>query len=96
GGMLVADLTVGIDPHLFGEGLKLLFRYQDVVGGLIKSVFFGYIIALMGCYYGFETRGGAEGVGLATMKSVVSSCLLILVSNYMLANLIFRIIFAPD
>jgi phospholipid/cholesterol/gamma-HCH transport system permease protein len=96
GGMVVADLTVGVDPHIFGEGLKLLFRYQDVVGGLIKSVFFGYIISLMGCYYGFNTGGGAEGVGLSTMKAVVSSCLLILVSNYMLANLIFRIIFAPD
>jgi phospholipid/cholesterol/gamma-HCH transport system permease protein len=95
GGMVVADLTVGIRPHIFGEGLKLLFRYQDVVGGLIKSVFFGYIISLMGCYYGFQTEGGAEGVGVSTMRAVVASCLLILVANYMLANLIFRIIFVP-
>ena len=95
GGMLVSDLTVGVTPHVFIEGLKLLFRYQDVVGGLLKSLFFGYIIALMGCYYGFNTEGGAEGVGMATMKAVVSSCLLILVSNYLLANIIFRIIFAP-
>lgn len=95
GGMLVSDLTVGVTPHVFVEGLKLLFRYQDVVGGLLKSLFFGYIIALMGCYYGFNTEGGAEGVGMATMKAVVSSCLLILVSNYLLANIIFRIIFAP-
>ena len=50
----------------------------------------------MGCYHGFRTRGGAEGVGVATMKAVVSSCLLILVANYLLAFLIFRVIFAPS
>jgi phospholipid/cholesterol/gamma-HCH transport system permease protein len=50
----------------------------------------------MGCYNGFATRGGAEGVGMATMRAVVASCLLILISNYLLATLIFRIIFAPS
>jgi len=96
GGMVVSDLSVGVSPHIFTEGLKLLFRYQDVIGGLIKTFFFGFIIALMGCYNGFNTRGGAEGVGMSTMRAVVSSCLLILVSNYLLATVIFRILFAPD
>jgi phospholipid/cholesterol/gamma-HCH transport system permease protein len=96
GGMIVADLSVGVSPHVFSEGLKLLFRYQDVIGGLLKTFFFGFIISLMGCYNGFSTKGGAEGVGISTMKAVVSSCLLILVSNYLLATIIFRILFAPD
>ncbi len=96
GGMVVAKISIGVSFNLFENGLKLLFRYQDLVGGLIKTFFFGYIIALMGCYNGFGTKGGAEGVGMATMRAVVSSCLLILVSNYLLATLIFRILFAPD
>ena len=94
GGMIVAKYSIGIDFHVFSYGLKLLFRYQDVVGGLMKTFFFGFIIALMGCYHGFMTKEGAEGVGLSTMKAVVSSCLLILVSNYLLASIIFQVIFA--
>jgi len=84
-----------VSVNVFESGLRLLFKYQDLVGGLIKTFFFGFIIALMGCYYGFATKGGAEGVGMATMRAVVSSCLLILIANYLLAFLIFKIIFGP-
>jgi phospholipid/cholesterol/gamma-HCH transport system permease protein len=96
GAAVVANISIGVSFGTFESGLKLLFRQQDLVGGLMKTFVFGSIIALMGCYNGFETRGGAEGVGMATMKAVVSSCLLILISNYLLASLIFRIIFAPS
>jgi phospholipid/cholesterol/gamma-HCH transport system permease protein len=95
GAMVVANVSLHVGLNTFGNGLKLLFRTQDLAGGLMKTFVFGFIIALMGCYHGFETRGGAEGVGLATMKAVVSSCLLILIANYFLASLIFRILFAP-
>ncbi|MDD4857010.1 MAG: ABC transporter permease [Candidatus Krumholzibacteria bacterium] len=96
GAMVVANISIHVSFNTFESGLKLLFRNQDLIGGLMKTFVFGFIIAIMGCYHGFETRGGAEGVGLATMKAVVSSCLLILISNYFLASLIFRIIFAPS
>ncbi|MBN1884087.1 MAG: ABC transporter permease [Candidatus Krumholzibacteriota bacterium] len=96
GGMVVSKISMGVGYAMFANGLKLLFRYQDVVGGLMKTFVFGFIIALMGCYNGFATRGGAEGVGISTMRAVVSSCLLILVSNYLLATLIFRVLFAPE
>jgi len=96
GGMVVASISIHVSFNTFASGLKLLFRTQDVAGGLMKTFVFGFIIAVMGCYNGFETRGGAEGVGIATMKAVVSSCLLILISNYLLASLIFRILFAPS
>lgn len=95
GGMVVARISIGVSFNMFANGLRLLFRSQDLVGGLMKTFVFGLIIALMGCYNGFVTRGGAEGVGIATMRAVVSSCLLILVSNYLLASLIFRILFTP-
>ena len=96
GGMVVASISIHVSFSTFATGLKLLFQTQDVAGGLMKTFVFGFIIAVMGCYNGFETRGGAEGVGIATMKAVVSSCLLILISNYLLASLIFRILFAPS
>lgn len=96
GAMVVANVSLHVGFNAFGNGLKLLFRTQDMAGGLMKTFVFGFIIALMGCYYGFETKGGAEGVGLATMKAVVSACLLILVSNYFLASVIFRFLFAPS
>ena len=96
GGMVVAKISMGVSFNVFTSGLKLLYRHQDLIGGLMKTFVFGFIIALMGCHSGFATKGGAEGVGIATMRAVVASCLLILISNYMLANLIFRIIFAPS
>ncbi len=95
GAMIVANVSLHVSFNAFGSGLKLLFRTQDMAGGLMKTFIFGFIIALMGCYHGFRTRGGAEGVGIATMKAVVSSCLLILVWNYLLASVIFRFLFAP-
>lgn len=95
GGMVVARISMDVSYNLFTGGLKLLFKNQDLIGGLMKTFVFGFLIALMGCYNGFVTKGGAEGVGIATMRAVVSSCLLILISNYLLATLIFRIIFAP-
>jgi len=52
------------------------------------------IIAMMGCYHGLRTRGGAEGVGIATTKAVVSSCLLVLITDYILASLLFSGVFA--
>ena len=96
GGMVVAKLVVGVSFNTFEEGLTMFFRYQDLVGGLLKTFVFGFIIALMGCYHGFNTKEGAEGVGVATMKAVVYSCLLILVANYVLAFLIFNVLFGFD
>ena len=96
GGMVVARFAVGVSFSTFEDGLTMFFKYQDLVGGLLKTFVFGFIIALMGCYHGLRTKGGAEGVGMSTMKAVVSSCLLILVTNYLLAFLIFSVIFAPD
>jgi phospholipid/cholesterol/gamma-HCH transport system permease protein len=95
GGMVVAKISMNVSYNLFASGLKLLFQSQDLIGGLFKTFFFGFIIAMMGCYNGFSTKGGAEGVGISTMRAVVSSCLLILITNYLLASIIFRLIFTP-
>jgi phospholipid/cholesterol/gamma-HCH transport system permease protein len=73
--------------------LKQTFDFmhvEDVTSGLIKAAVFGFIIALMGCYHGFNSKGGAEGVGKATTQAVVSSSILILIANYFLTSLLFE------
>ncbi|HTO91894.1 MAG TPA: ABC transporter permease [Candidatus Sulfotelmatobacter sp.] len=94
GGYVVSVTTIGVSTHTYVTSLKQFFYYKDLFSGLLKSVFFGAIIAWMGCYYGFQTEGGAEGVGLATTRAVVSSCVLVLISDYVLANVLFRFIFS--
>ncbi len=93
GGMVVSNIALDVSIATFNEGLRLFFYVEDVISGLLKTVVFGGIITLMGCYNGFRTHGGAEGVGRSTMHAVVSSCLLILIANYFLATVLFRIIF---
>ena len=94
GGWVVAVTSIGVSSHTYVLGLKQFFYYKDLFSGLLKAVFFGGIIGLMGCYYGFATEGGAEGVGKATTRAVVTSCVLVLISDYVLANVLFRFIFA--
>jgi len=94
GGFLVSTLTLDVSSHTFVSGLRLYFKTQDVLSGLIKAFAFGGIIAMMGCYYGLRSEGGAEGVGVATTRAVVASCLLILIVDYLLASFLFRVLFA--
>ena len=61
----------------------------DVVSGLVKAAVFGFIITLMGCYQGYNSRGGAQGVGAATTSAVVSASILILAFDYVLTELFF-------
>jgi phospholipid/cholesterol/gamma-HCH transport system permease protein len=61
----------------------------DLGNGFIKAAVFGVILALVGCYKGFFTKGGAEGVGRATTEAVVLSSVMILVSDYMMTAIMF-------
>src|ERR1041385_344174 len=94
GGYVVAVTSIGVSTHTYVSSLQNFFFLKDLSSGLIKSVFFGAIIGWMGCHYGFRTEGGAEGVGIATTRAVVSSCVLVLITDYVLANVLFRFIFA--
>ncbi|RKZ15511.1 ABC transporter permease [bacterium] len=93
GGYLASVFTLDVTSSTFIEGLRLFYDPLDLIGGLIKSLIFGGIIAMSGIYFGFNTEGGAEGVGKATMTAVVGSCLSILVADYLLAIVLFQIIF---
>ncbi len=94
GGLLAAVGSIGMSTGTYIEGLRFFFEMSDVWSGMIKSLVFGAIIALMGCYYGLQTSGGAEGVGRSATRAVVSSCLLILISDYILAEFLFSWLFA--
>ncbi len=94
GGYVVSITSIGVTTHTYVQGLQDFFYLKDLMSGIIKATVFGAIIGWMGCYYGFRTEGGAEGVGIATTRAVVSSCVLVLVSDYVLANVLFRFVFA--
>lgn len=93
GGYVASVATLDVSSGVFIEGLQMFYKHSDLLGGLVKSIFFGGIIAMSGIYYGFNTKGGAEGVGRSTMTAVVGSCLSILVADYLLAIVLFQIIF---
>jgi phospholipid/cholesterol/gamma-HCH transport system permease protein len=93
GGWAIARVSLDVSTETFIEGVRFLFKARDVFGGLVKAFVFGIIIALAGCYYGMKTEGGAEGVGLATTKAVVAGSVSILVADYFLAEIIFRLVF---
>ena len=64
-------------------------EWTGVISGLVKAAVFGYIVSLMGCYHGYHSRGGAQGVGSATTNAVVSASILILISNYLITAVFF-------
>jgi phospholipid/cholesterol/gamma-HCH transport system permease protein len=89
GGYLVGTYRLEFNPANY---LKLTWQYLetlDVVSGLVKAAAFGFIVALMGCYHGFNSKGGAQGVGIATTNAVVSSSVLILSANYFITAAFF-------
>lgn len=89
GSYIVATTSLGFNSGAFIRNMVDFLEVRDVVSGLIKAGFFGFIIALMGCYHGFNSRGGAQGVGRATTNAVVSAAILILAANYALTNILF-------
>jgi phospholipid/cholesterol/gamma-HCH transport system permease protein len=90
GAVVVATQLLDLTPALFWEGVKSFFHVSDVLFGLLKAFVFGGIVSFMGCFFGFSTEGGAEGVGRSAIKAVVYSSVLILVTDYLIASLVFR------
>lgn len=89
GGYLVAVYKLGFNPANYLQNTWDAMQTEDVVSGLVKASVFGFIVALMGCYHGYTSRGGAQGVGAATTNAVVSSAILILCFDYILTELFF-------
>ncbi|TNE57462.1 MAG: ABC transporter permease [Alphaproteobacteria bacterium] len=89
GGYLVGVQSLGFNGAAYINNTVDFVTVDDVTSGLWKAAVFGFIVALMGCYNGYHSRGGAQGVGAATTNAVVSASILILASNYVLTSLLF-------
>ncbi|HVE23186.1 MAG TPA: ABC transporter permease [Acidocella sp.] len=89
GGFLVATQKLGFTPDTYLISTFTNLRSNDVISGLIKAAVFGFIIALMGCFQGYRSRGGAQGVGAATTAAVVSASIMILALDYVLTQVLF-------
>ena len=89
GGYVVATRSLGFNGAIYIKNTLDFVTNGDVRSGVIKVAVFGFIIALMGCYNGFHSRGGAQGVGAATTNAVVTSSILILAANYFLTSILF-------
>jgi phospholipid/cholesterol/gamma-HCH transport system permease protein len=89
GGFLVGTARLGFNAATYINTTYDFLEVEDVTSGLIKAGVFGFIIALMGCYQGYNSGRGAQGVGRATTNAVVTASILILASNYFLTEALF-------
>ena len=89
GGYVISIQKLGFNPSIYLQNTFEFLEALDVISGLVKAMAFGFIIALMGCYSGYNSRGGAQGVGAATTNAVVSASILILGANYLITELFF-------
>src|SRR5271169_2587207 len=89
GGYLVGVYKFGFNASAYLARTHQYLETSDVVSGLVKAAAFGFIVGLMGCYHGYYSRGGAQGVGQATTAAVVSASILILFFDYAITQALF-------
>lgn len=91
GAYLFAVVVKGVDRGIFVHNIRWYTDFHDVGMGLIKALFFGLTVALVGCHQGYNASGGARGVGLATMRTVVISSVSILVIDFILTDILITL-----
>lgn len=89
GGYVVGVYKLEFNAATYIQSTVQYLERVDVISGLVKAAVFGFLVALMGCYHGFKSRGGAQGVGAATTNAVVTASIMILVANYVITELFF-------
>jgi phospholipid/cholesterol/gamma-HCH transport system permease protein len=89
GGFVIGTVKLGFVPATYLKASWDVLQWQDVTSGLAKAAVFGFVIALMGCYSGYRSKGGAQGVGLATTSAVVLASILILALDYVVTEAFF-------
>lgn len=89
GGYAISVLMLDQNPAVYSEMATQYMELKDFYSGLVKAAFFGMLIGVIGCTEGFNCKGGAEGVGNATTRAVVISCMSILISDYFLTAWMF-------
>ena len=91
GGFFVGVTRLNFNAESYLLNTIKFLTINDIASGLIKSLVFGFVIAIIGCFNGFNSSRGAEGVGRATTNAVVSSSMVILALNYFLTELLFKL-----
>ena len=89
GGYVVGVYKLDFNPANYINATMQNLQAIDVISGMVKAGVFGFIISVMGCYHGYRSKGGAQGVGEATTNAVVSSSILILIFNYLITEIFF-------
>ncbi|MEK9685425.1 MAG: ABC transporter permease [Rhodospirillaceae bacterium] len=89
GGFTVSIFKLGFSSEVYLQKSWEFLEFLDVMSGLVKAAVFGFLITLMGCYHGYNSEGGAQGVGKATTNAVVSASILILGFNYLITEIFF-------
>ena len=89
GGYLVGVYKLDFNAATYLARTLEFLEPMDVISGLVKAASIGFLVTLMGCYHGYNSRGGAQGVGAATTLAVVSAASLILIANYVITELFF-------
>jgi len=89
GGFVVCTLKLGFSGPDYIQNSFSALAPIDVFSGLAKAAVFGFVIALSGCFHGYRSRGGAEGVGSATTSAVVMASVLILALDYVMTEAFF-------
>ena len=90
GGYLVGVNRLDFSSSTYLASTASMLQFSDIYSGIVKGVFFGFIISVSGCYSGFNSSNGAEGVGKATKSAVVTACVFILATNYVLTEAFFN------
>jgi phospholipid/cholesterol/gamma-HCH transport system permease protein len=90
GGMVTMFLNHQDGPQYFSTAWEAL-RYPDILQGLVKPLFSGFIISSIGCFYGMRTTGGTEGVGRSTIQAVVTASVLIIVVDTLLTQILLSL-----
>ncbi len=88
GGLIGSVAFANIPSEAFINGMKSSFETKDAIFGIIKAIFFGFTITSVACYQGYYVEGGSEGVGKATMGTVVLTCLAVVVMDFILASIL--------
>ena len=91
GAMVIAALDSGIRMFYFFHATLRAVQLGDLVGGLVKAVFFGVVIALIACQRGLSARGGTQGVGRATTETVVIASIVVLIADFILTKLLLEL-----
>lgn len=86
GGMVISQYEFNVDYHQYYNTITQYVQLSDMLDGLGKTIVFGFLIGVVGCYKGLETRGGTEGLGRSTTGTVVTSSLVVFISDFFLTK----------